>query len=160
MTASVLRRALFIMVAASLLVAFIRLPARLSLEMFHTIIELPLSLAIFIVGAAVFLSVVLIRLIRWLLAGARSRSARLARAQIALQRSQVAIAAGDHARALRESARALNLMPEHASAGLILQAEAAELDGDQETARAAYDALSEIAETRFLGLRGLLRLCL
>ncbi|HKF74435.1 MAG TPA: heme biosynthesis HemY N-terminal domain-containing protein [Stellaceae bacterium] len=73
----------------------------------------------------------------------------------ALTQGMVAVAAGeaDEARRLARKADALLAEP---PLTLLLQAQSAQLDGDEHAARKYFHAMLERAETEFLGLRGLL----
>jgi HemY protein len=67
----------------------------------------------------------------------------------------VAIAAGDPAEALKFARRADALLAEPPLT-LLLSAQAAQLNGDQDAAKKYFAAMLERPETEFLGLRGLL----
>jgi HemY protein len=73
----------------------------------------------------------------------------------ALTQGMVAIAAGDAEEALRFARRADVLLAEPPLT-LLLSAQAAQLNGDQDAARKYFSAMLERKETEFLGLRGLL----
>jgi len=102
------------------------------------------------------------RFLRWLLAGPgawrRSRRERGRRRGFdALTQGMVAIAAGDGREAERQAGRARNYLGE-APLGLLLAAQAAQLEGDAATARQRFEALAAAPSTAVLGLRGLLGL--
>jgi HemY protein len=73
----------------------------------------------------------------------------------ALTQGMVAIAAGDADEAQRFARRADVLLAEPPLT-LLLSAQAAQLNGDQDAARRYFSAMLERKETEFLGLRGLL----
>ena len=72
----------------------------------------------------------------------------------ALSRGLVAAAAGDVAEARRHAKKAQGILGSSPLA-LLLTAQAAQLDGDDEAQRASYRAMLSHPETEFLGLRGL-----
>ncbi len=73
----------------------------------------------------------------------------------ALTHGLVAVAAGDPHEARRWAKKADKLLSDQPLARL-LTAQAAQLSGESEAARAAFEKMLEREETRFLGLRGLL----
>jgi len=73
----------------------------------------------------------------------------------ALTQGMVAVAAGDAEEAKRQARRAASLLNEPPLT-LLLAAQAAQLDGDEEAARDYFTRMIERDETAFLGLRGLL----
>lgn len=86
----------------------------------------------------------------------RNRRARRRRlGDLALTRGMIALAAGDIGAARRQAERAERLLGPVPLA-LMLAAEAAQLDGDEDTARQRYTALLDAREGAFLGLRGLI----
>ena len=72
----------------------------------------------------------------------------------ALAQGMVAVAAGDPQEACRYAKRA-NLLLADPPLTLLLSAQAAQLDGDEEAAKKFFTAMLEQPETEFLGLRGL-----
>ncbi len=122
-------------------------------------LNLPVALAALLVVVAVLLIFVLLygaltRLPRRM----RTRQAERDRAEgeHAVTRVLVSLAAGRGDVARGEVGRARRLLGDTPQL-LLLTAEAARLDGDERGARAAFEALAEREECRFLGLRGLLR---
>ena len=114
-------------------------------------------------GAALFL---LGALILWILRATGAVPARLRRRRdrrrreegyLALTRGMVAIAAGDPADARRYASRA-NALLENPAGALLIAAQAAQMEGDEETARRFYAAMRDAPETELLGLRGLVTL--
>lgn len=79
---------------------------------------------------------------------------RMRRGQEALSRGLVAAAAGDSQAALKEAARVHALLGSPPLA-LLLTAQAAQLEGDEDSQANAYRAMLEHDDTEFLGLRGL-----
>ena len=73
----------------------------------------------------------------------------------ALTQGMVAVAAGDAGEAQRWARKADSLLNEPPLT-MLLSAQAAQLDGDEQAARRYFEAMLEREETRFLGLRGLL----
>ena len=67
-----------------------------------------------------------------------------------------AIAAGDGKSAHFHAYRARRLMPEDKGLAVLLEAQAARLQGEDQAANAAFDRLLKNEDTAFLGLRGLL----
>ncbi len=84
------------------------------------------------------------------------RRHRLGLGEKAVTRDLVALAAGEQGAARKEAHRARNLLGESPQT-LLLVAEAARLAGREDEAEAAFKALAERDDARFLGLRGLLR---
>ena len=77
----------------------------------------------------------------------------------ALSQGMVAVAAGDSNEAQRLANKADALLQEPPLT-LLLQAQAAQLQGDEDAARRYFEAMLDDKETRFLGLRGLMTQCL
>ncbi len=73
----------------------------------------------------------------------------------ALSQGMAAVAAGDAAEAARCARRAETLLAEPPLTRL-LQAQAAQLNGDEDAARRYFQEMLEVPDTRFLGLRGLI----
>ena len=88
----------------------------------------------------------------WLSEWWRARRAR--KGYQALSQGLVAAAAGD-AHAARRYARNSRRLLKGAPLGLLLTAQAAQLDGDEDRQAAAYRAMLDHPDTEFLGLRGL-----
>ena len=87
--------------------------------------------------------------------GARGQLSRQSGGIAALTRGMTAIAAGNAPEARRHAARAGKLLDGKPLA-LLMQAQAAELGGDEAAARGYFQAMLAAPETEFLGLRGLL----
>lgn len=107
-----------------------------------------------VLGAIVF------QLLRWFWFGpreiARRRSIRRQRrGYFALTQGLVSAAAGD-ASGARRLARRANLLLGEPPLTLLLSAQAAQLEGEDELAKVYFEAMLERPETEFLGLRGLL----
>ena len=114
------------------------------------------------VGAALFLGFLLVfgtTIFTWL-AGLparlrrRTREKQQSRGLTALTRGLEAVAAGD-AEDARHHARLANRNLDDMGLTRLLTAQAAQLAGDDQTARQSYAAMLEAPETEFLGLRGL-----
>lgn len=116
-----------------------------------------LALALFVV---VVLAAMLYSAWRWLrrqpheLSAAR-RHRREASGYRALTDGLAAVAAGDAA-AARKLARRADSLLKSPPLTLLLSAQAAQLDGDEATARRCFEQMLERPETEFLGLRGLI----
>lgn len=82
--------------------------------------------------------------------------ARRARGYRALTQGMVAVAAGDPDEAQRQARRADALLNEPPLT-LLLSAQAAQLNGDEQAAKRFFTQMLERPETAFLGVRGLLR---
>jgi HemY protein len=85
---------------------------------------------------------------RWRAMGRRRKG------YLALTRGLVAVAAGDDEEARRQTRKAISLVGEPPLA-LLLAAQAAQLEGNDETAQRYYTQMLQSKETEFLGLRGL-----
>lgn len=83
------------------------------------------------------------------------RDRRRGRGYQALSRGLVAVAAGDPEEARRQARLADSLL-EDPPLTLLLSAQAAQIEGDEDAARAYFTRMLERPETAFLGLRGLL----
>ena len=73
----------------------------------------------------------------------------------ALTKGMVAVAAGDGGEARRQARKAEDLLNEPPLT-MLLSAQAAQLNGDERAAERFFRAMTDITETEFLGLRGLL----
>ena len=83
-----------------------------------------------------------------------ARISRQNRGYKALTQGLVALAAGDPDEADKQARRATKLL-EDTPATLLLTAQSAQLNGDEEAATRYFEAMTEEPETAFLGLRGL-----
>ncbi|MEI9885710.1 MAG: heme biosynthesis HemY N-terminal domain-containing protein [Rhizomicrobium sp.] len=156
-------RLLGILIAAGLLAAGIAWIADRQGELVFTLdaYEIHMSAAAAIGFAALFtaLVVVLARLITTLVTspgaiGAWFNARRIRRGNDSLSHGLVAVAAGDVQDARRHAERARGILGSHPLA-LLLQSQAALLDGDGTAQRHAYRAMLRHDTTEFLGLRGL-----
>jgi HemY protein len=86
---------------------------------------------------------------------ARRRSRRM-KGYKALTHGMVAVAAGDPEEARRQARKAASLLDEPPLT-LLLSAQSAQLNGDEQAAKRFFTQMLEREETAFLGLRGLLR---
>ncbi len=68
-----------------------------------------------------------------------------------------AVAAGDAKAAVKHAQKARNLLPEDRGLPLLLEAQAARLDGREDDAQTNFAGLLENKDTSFLGVRGLLQ---
>ncbi len=117
-----------------------------------------LLLAVLLVAAA---AVVLVELLRWLFGlprRVRERRAqrRLAQGYSALTSGLVAAAAGDVASARHYVRRAEKLLDDNVPALLLLEAQTAQLQGDETEAIRRFRSMLRNPDTELLGLRGLL----
>ncbi len=124
--------------------------------------EVSTSVAVLVVAAAVFVAVLLTLHTVWLTLVSVPRPltlAHLSRRQrkgyLALTQGLVAVAAGDATGARRFAVRAEKFLNEP-SLTLLLQAQAAQLNGDELAAERYFNAMLEKPGSSFLGLRGLL----
>ena len=85
---------------------------------------------------------------RWRASGRRRRGF------TAITRGLVAVAAGDEEEARRQTKKAISLVGEPPLA-MLLAAQAAQLDGDDDAAQRYFTQMLQSKETEFLGLRGL-----
>lgn len=118
----------------------------------------------FVAGAAAalvcaFLTVFAYRLVATVLSGPGAfgsfvKERRTRKGYRALSRGMVAVAAGDAVEARRFSAQAQKLLDEPPLT-LLLSAQAAQLEGDQQAATRFFERMLETPDTEFLGLRGL-----
>ncbi len=152
----------FVLVAAlaALAVWIADEPGRVAISWGDWLLETsPAALA---AAAAIFIALgaLIFQLVRWLWLGprniARARHARRQqRGYVALTQGLVSAAAGD-ARGARRLARRANLLLGEPPLTLLLSAQAAQLEGEDDLAKAYFEAMLEGPETEFLGIRGLL----
>ncbi len=129
-------------------------PGRLQLDWQGYRIESSIALLL----AAGALSYALLRLPFWIYSRWRGTHGQLARQNngiVALTRGMTAIAAGEPNDASRYAARAGRLL-NGAPLALLMQAQAAQLRGDEPAARGYFQSMLAAPATEFLGLRGLL----
>jgi HemY protein len=120
------------------------------------------SVAVLIVGtlAVAVLAVLVVGLLRRIIGGPRAflharRERRRRDGYRALTQGMVAVAAGDADEAQRYARKADVLLAEPPLT-LLLSAQAAQLNGDEDAARKYFAAMLNRPETEFLGLRGML----
>ena len=124
--------------------------------------EIRTSVMVAVVGAAIAIALIAIvgALLRAVVRspqtvgnffGARRRD----RGYRALSRGMIAVGAGDTRAAQRAARESQSLLGKSEPLVLLLSAQAAQIAGDGNSARSAFTALSETAETRVLGLHGL-----
>ena len=156
-------RLLGILIAAGLLAGGIAWIADRQGELVFTLdaYEIHMSAAATIGFAVLFtaLTVVLARLITTLITspgaiGAWFNARRIRRGNDSLSHGLLAVAAGDIHEARRNADRARGILGTHPLA-LLLQSQAAMLDGDGKAQRHTYRAMLHHETTEFLGLRGL-----
>ena len=81
-------------------------------------------------------------------------SQRIKKGHQALSHGLIAVGSGDARAALRFAHEARRLIPEDPATRL-LEAQAAQLSGNRDTARGSFEAMLDVQETEILGLRGL-----
>jgi len=145
---------------AALSVWFADNPGRMTLVWQGYLIET--SAAVLVVAVAVFAVAVALLYRFWIaLRGVPAGFARNRRENRrrhgyqALTRGMVAVAAGDAVEAKSQAGRADGLLREPPLT-MLLSAQAAQLDGDEDAAEKFFTEMLERSETEFLGLRGLL----
>lgn len=153
---------LFLKLAALVLVAVwvVRRPGTVSIDWEGY--RLTTSVGVALLALLVLLVAVVLgyRLWRALLGGPdslrrRRQETRRARGYRALTRGLVAVAAGDVEAAKRQT-RAADALLNDVPLSLLLQAQMAQLTGDQAGATKHFEAMLKRADTEFLGLKGLL----
>ena len=135
-------------------------PGHVSVVWQGYVVETSFAMMVLIVAVALGAAAVLYRLFRALWTApsdiARySRRRKRERGYRALTRGMVAVAAGDAGTARRMARKADGLLDEPPLT-MLLQAQSAQLAGDEDAARRYFTAMLERPETAFLGLRGLL----
>ncbi|HZS81654.1 MAG TPA: heme biosynthesis HemY N-terminal domain-containing protein [Stellaceae bacterium] len=145
-------------VAAAVLIA--NQPGHVAIFWQDRRIDAPVAVLIAAVIAAALILAALIWLLRRILGGPgaflrRRRERRRREGYRALTQGMVAVAAGDAEEARRQARKADALLAEPPLT-LLLSAQAAQLNGDEDAAKKYFAAMLERGETEFLGLRGLL----
>ncbi|MFT7573546.1 MAG: HemY protein [Paracoccaceae bacterium] len=150
--------ALAIVVAAA--IWFSDRPGEVSIEWQGWLIEM--SVGRFVLAAAILLAAALIVIGFFRVIGRTPgrireslRTSRRERGYRALTQGMVAVAAGDPDEANRQARRA-DVLLEEPPLTMLLSAQAAQLNGDEEAATRYFSAMLERPETAFLGVRGLL----
>ena len=157
------RSILFIAKAAVLVAVAVWLayqPSRVTLELFDYRIDTSVGVLVLFVFLVTLASLMLYRSWRLLAGtpgsiGRRLRENRRRRGYNALSQGMVAVAAGDPEEA-RRWARKAEVLMEEPPLTLLLAAQAAQLNGDDQAAKRYFQAMLEREETRFMGLRGCL----
>jgi HemY protein len=124
--------------------------------------QISTSVAVLVPGVIILgmLAAALFHLLRLVIGGPRAyfrarRERRRREGYRALTQGMVAVAAGDAEEALRYARKADTLLAEPPLT-LLLSAQAAQLNGDDQAARRYFTAMLDRDETEFLGLRGLI----
>lgn len=125
-------------------------------------IETTLALAVIVVALLMLIAALLYRVWRWtrrgpLVLGQARQERRRRQGQLALTQGMVAVAAGDGNAALGFARRAENLLDD-LPLTMLLSAQAAQLNGDDQAAKRYFATMLEQPEMEFLGLRGLMAL--
>jgi HemY protein len=123
-------------------------------------VETSVGILIAAVIAAAAIAVAILRLLMFVIRGPkallrRRRERRREAGYRALTQGMVAVAAGEPHEAQRH-ARKADLLLADPPLTLLLSAQAAQLEGDEEAAKRFFTAMLDRPETEFLGLRGLL----
>lgn len=123
-------------------------------------IETTLAFAVIVVVLLMVVAALLYRVWRWTRRGphilGQSRQERRRRqGQLALTQGMVAVAAGDRTASLRFARQAENLLDD-LPLTMLLSAQAAQLNGDDQAAKRYFASMLERPEMEFLGLRGLM----
>lgn len=158
-----IRLLVFLVVATALaLVAvwFAENPGHVAVEWRGYRVETTVGIMVLAALAVALAVTLLIEVARWLLALPRrlrtsSRQRRELRGYRELASGMIAAAAGDTKRAQLHTRHADKLLP-HAGAVLLLEAQTAQLVGDDDAAQLRFRQMLRNPETEFLGLRGLL----
>ncbi len=159
-----MRKAIFLFIKLGILVAaavwISQRPGRLSVEWLGYAIDMPVAAALAVLLVLLALTALSYRL--WLALrrgpgalGRRRNTKKREQGYRALTQGMVAVAAGDAEAAKRYAAKAESLLHEPPLT-LLLSAQAAQLQGDEQAASRYFKAMLERKETEFLGLRGLL----
>jgi len=159
-----MRRSLFFFIKVAVLVAvavwLANRPGSVAIEWQGYLLETSFFMLVVAAASLALLAAVLYRIWRALVTspGAFGRyraGAKRERGYRALTQGMVAVAAGD-ADTARRSARKADALLNDPPLTLLLSAQAAQLDGDEQAARRYFEAMLKRPETEFLGLRGLL----
>ena len=150
--------AIIVAVAVAILVA--NLPGHATIFWQGQRIDLPVATLVGGLAILLLLAMLLLGVLRRLVGGPgallrRRRERRRQAGYRALTQGMVAVAAGDAEEAKRQARKADVLLAEPPLT-LLLSAQAAQLDGDEDAARKYFTAMLARGETEFLGLRGLL----
>jgi HemY protein len=137
-----------------------RRPGQESLEWFDYRIDTSVGILLLAVGLLAGVAAVIYRLWRGLRrmpkdVGHSLRQSRQRRGYRALTQGMVAVAAGEAGEARRWARKADDLLDEPPLT-MLLSAQAAQLNGDDQAAKRYFTAMLERDETHFLGLRGLI----
>ena len=148
--------ALLIAAAAGILAAH---PGTVSLSWEDWHVDSSVGVLVTAVVLLAMLSAAFFHLLRRILGGPRAylrgrRERRRRRGYRALTQGMVAVAAGD-AEEAQKFARKADVLLAEPPLTLLLSAQAAQLNGDEQAARRYFTAMLDRSETEFLGLRGL-----
>jgi len=159
-----MRRALVFILLTALVVAvavwFADRPGAIQIAWGGWRVDTSVAILVALVAGFALVLVVLLRLLGWVVSVPRSWrrlfvERRRRRGYQALTQGMVAVAAGDAEEAWRHARRADGLLDEPPLT-MLLAAQAAQLNGDEDAARRYFTAMLDRPETAFLGLRGLL----
>ena len=123
-------------------------------------IETSTAVAAMSLAVLLGLAAVVYRIWRWLVSSPKAlrklrKESRQRKGYESLSSGLVAVAAGDVKEAKKLARRTMKLL-EDPSLTLLLSAQTAQLDGDENAAKANFQAMADRPSTEFLGLRGLL----
>jgi len=135
-------------------------PGTISMHWGEWQIETSTALAAMGLTVLLGLTAVVYRIWRWLISSPEAlrklrKESRQRKGYESLSSGLVAVAAGDVKQAKKLARRTMKLL-EDPSLTLLLSAQAAQLDGDENSAKTNFQAMAERPATEFLGLRGLL----
>lgn len=159
-----MRRAIWFIIKLAVVVAIaiwlVENPGYVTLSWQDYVIETSVAMLLLAVLALAGISTLLYRLWRSVRGaprrfGTRRLTRKRERGYEALTRGMVAVAAGD-AEAARRFAREADDLLRNPPLTLLLSAQAAQLNGDDQAAQKYFEAMLERPETAFLGIRGLL----
>jgi HemY protein len=147
-------------VAIAVVIWLVDQPGTVSIPWQGRIVEMPFGVFAGAVLALMVLAVVLFQIYRTVARGPSLIDRRMARSRRergydTLSQGLVAVAAGDGESA-RKLARKADGLLKDPPLTMLLQAQAAQLNGDEQAARVFFERMLERSETEFLGLRGLL----
>ncbi len=160
---TLLRTLLWFVIAAAAMLAAVWLaerPGTVSAEWHGWRLDTSAGVILIVVVVLVLLSIALWLLYRWIVGAPGALldgwgESRRRRGYRALTQGLAAVAAGDGAEAQKNARKAEALLSEPPLT-LLLSAQAAQLTGDRDGARKAFNAMLEDEQMAFLGLRGLI----
>jgi len=158
-----IRLLLFVLIAAAAVMGAVWLadrPGDFSVDWLGWHVSMPIPMLLLAISLVVIVGALLYRAWRWMTAVPGEivswrRESKREKGYRALTQGMVAVAAGDRGEAQQQARRADVLLNEPPLT-MLLSAQAAQLNGDEDAAKRYFTAMLERPETAFLGLRGLL----